>query len=463
MIRLRHLIRSMSTMASFDLLVIGGGSGGLACARRAASYGARVAVVEHGPLGGTCVNVGCVPKKVTFNASSLAEGIVDAKDYGFSVDAPSSIDYGYFKEKRDAYIKRLNGIYERNLEKEKVTLIRGNAKFSSPTSIDVDGVEYEASKFVIAVGGKPSPVTIQGGEHALNSDDFFKLKSIPKKVAVVGAGYIAVELAGIYNGLGAETHLFIRHGSALRKFDSMIQKHVMDELNSNGVIVHTSTDIKKISKQTSDNHVSLHTDSQVISGFEHVMYAIGRIPLTAELQLDKCNVKLDSRSYIPTNAFEETNVPHIFAIGDVNGKMELTPVAIAAGRKLSDRLFGGDKHAKSMLDYSAVPTVVFNHPPIGSIGLTEAEARVAYSDVKVYTSEFTNMYFSMCERKPKTAMKIICAGSEEKVLGIHMIGLGVDEILQGFGVAVKMGATKADIDRCVAIHPTSAEELVTMR
>ncbi|SPQ99414.1 Glutathione reductase [Plasmodiophora brassicae] len=451
---------------SFDLLVLGGGSGGLGCARRAASYGARVAIVEQGPLGGTCVNVGCVPKKVMFNASTLGESLDDARDYGFNVEENVTHDYPPLKSKRDSYIKRLNGIYETNIAKDNITLIRGTARFTSPTSVAVQGLEYFGERIVIAVGGKPAPVSIPGGELAINSDTFFKLSSLPPKAAIVGAGYIAVELAGIYSGLGCETHLFIRYDSALRKFDTMIQQRMMEELERHGVIIHRRSRITRISKNDSTELHSVHlADDAVAEGFGHVLFAIGRIPNTADLGLENCGVKMNEGGYIPTDEYEKTNLDHIFAIGDVNGKMELTPVAIAAGRKLADRLFGGPVHAKARLDYSFVPTVIFNHPPIGTVGLAEDEARATYGseNIRIYQSSFTNMYYSVCEHKPKTVMKVIVAGPEERVVGLHMIGMGCDEILQGFAVAIKMGARKADLDNCVAIHPTAAEELVTMR
>ncbi|CEP00678.1 unnamed protein product (mitochondrion) [Plasmodiophora brassicae] len=461
----------MASSTAFDLLVIGGGSGGVSCADRAASRGARVAVIEEGRLGGTCVNVGCIPKKIMYNTSYLAEAVEYAREYGFNIkqEGRPSLDYAALKKKRDAYITWLNGAYEDSLREEKIALIRGRGRFTGPRTVEVNGIEYTGERIVIAVGGLPSPVNIPGGELAINSDDFFALDKLPAKVAVVGAGYIAVELAGVLNGLGSETHLFIRYDSALRKFDTIIQEHAMDELEQNGVTVHRHSIVSRLSKEPTGT-IAVHVGSQSapLSGFDHVLYAIGRVPNTHALGLDTCGVQVDAAGYIRTDEFEKTNVDRIFAIGDVNGKIELTPVAVAAGRRLADRLYGGPGFRDSHLDYTNVPTVVFNHPPIGTVGITEDEARAKASaehPVKVYSTAFPNMFYSMCERehKPQTAMKIVCLGKDERVVGVHMIGRACDEIIQGFAVAVKMGARKADLDSCVAIHPTAAEEMVTMR
>lgn len=454
----------------FDYIVIGGGSGGLASARRAASYGAKVLLIESGRLGGTCVNVGCVPKKVMFNTASVFETLGDAKDYGFEIDSHSvKHNFSVIKTKRDAYIERLNGIYLTNITKDKIYLQRGKAKFVGKNQVQVGDKVFTGKYITIAVGGKPTMPEIPGKEHLITSDHFFELKELPKKVAVVGAGYIAVELACIFSILGSETDLVIRYDSPLRKFDSIIQEVLVGELKSLGINIVTQTIVKEI-KKSADKTLSLITlDGRSLGKYNQVLCAIGRDPMTQNLGLESAGVEVDANGYIPTNKFEETNIPEIFAVGDVNGKMELTPVAIAAGRRLSDRIFGGKKDAH--LNYDFIPTVVFNHPPIGTIGLTEAEARdiemknpenEAFK-VKIYSCKFTNMYHAPCNRKSKTAMKLVCQGPTEKVVGLHCIGIGSDEMLQGFGVAIKMGATKADFDNCVAIHPTAAEEFVTMR
>jgi glutathione reductase (NADPH) len=449
-----------SLAMQYDYLVIGGGSGGLASARRAASYGAKVLLIEKGKLGGTCVNVGCVPKKVMWNCATIAEMIHDAPEYGFEVKEQGH-DWNGLKVKRDAYIERLNGIYAKNLANDKVEYKAGLARFVGPKSVKV-GEE-------VVSGGKPLIPDIPGKEHLITSDGFFELEQIPKKVAVIGAGYIAVEFAGIFAILGAETSLVIRHATPLRKFDSMIQTVLVEELEKSEVNIVRETQITAVTKNA-DGTFSLYTrDGKVLSGFDCVLAAIGRIPLTKDLGLENAGVKVNSEGYIVTDKFEQTNVENVYAVGDVNGKMELTPVAIAAGRRLSDRLFGGKEG--SHLNYEMISTVVFTHPTIGTTGLTEEEARALESanpenpdlKVKVYKTRFTNMYHAPMQRKTATAMKLVCQGSNEKVVGLHTIGIGSDEMLQGFGVAVKMGATKADFDNCVAIHPTAAEELVTMR
>lgn len=447
------------TTRSFQLLVIGGGSGGLGCARRAAQHGASVAVVERGKLGGTCVNVGCVPKKIMFNCASMAEHLEESRWMGFPSSKSGDFDWNTVKKNRDAYIQRLNGIYEANLQKDGVTLIRGSAHFTGPNSIEVNGETYEGEQIVIACGGKPRPPppNMTGGEHVIFSDQFFELEQCPKKVVVVGAGYIAVELAGVLSLLGADAHLCIRHDEALRRFDSFIREDMMKSLDKM-LNVHRQFTPKLVEKSSDNTFTVTSEDGSSISGAEKVIYAIGRVPVADELNLESAGVKLNSRGYISSDKYETTlDQSHIFSIGDVNGKLELTPVAIAAGRKLADRLYGGK--TDSYLEYDNVPTVVFNHPPIATIGLTEDGAVKEYGQdkVKVYKSRFTSMTFALqqvpSEEKPKTSLKVVCVGDDERVVGIHMIGDACDEIMQGFGVAVKMGATKKDLDSVVAIHP----------
>lgn len=457
-----------------DYLVIGGGSGGLASARRAsAMYGAKAIAIENKRLGGTCVNVGCVPKKVTWNAATIKETIKEAKNYGFSVEETAPFDWTTFKQKRDAYIKRLNGIYEKNLSNDKVEYLHGTASFKDTKTVKVElddksEVEIRAKHILIAVGGHPTKPDLPGAELGIDSDGFFEIETQPKKVAVVGAGYIAVELAGMFNALGTETHLFIRHDKFLRTFDPMIQDKLTAEYERLGVIIHKNSSQSKV-EDIGNGQKRVHykdANGEGTLDIDVLLWAIGRSPELEKLNLGVTGVKTDKKDHIEVDEYQNTNVENIYALGDVCNKgFELTPVAIAAGRRLSDRLFGGKTNSK--LDYDTIPSVVFAHPECGSIGLTEPEAREKYgdADVKVYTSNFTAMYYAMMEpeHKAPTAYKIVCAGKDEKVVGLHILGLGSGEILQGFGVAVKMGATKADFDRCVAIHPTSAEELVTMR
>jgi glutathione reductase (NADPH) len=461
-----------------DFLVIGGGSGGLASARRASGiHGAKTIVVEAKRLGGTCVNVGCVPKKVTWNAAFIAETMHDANAYGFSVEQTKPFDWPTFKAKRDAYVKRLNGIYERNLSNDKVDYMHGYATLTGKNSAEVkldDGTtaQVNAKKILIAVGGHPTkPTNIPGAEYGIDSDGFFDIATQPKKVALVGAGYIAVEFAGMFNALGTETHLFFRHDKFLRQFDPMIQEGIVNEYERLGVKLHKHSKQTKIEKNEETGKLTIHyEDSEgqgVLEDVDELVWAIGRTPEVEKLNLEAAGVAQDAKKQIITDEYQNTNVDNIYSLGDVVGKVELTPVAIAAGRKLADRLFGGPKFANSKLDYENIPSVVFAHPEVGSIGLTEPQAIEKYGkdNLKVYTTSFTAMYYAMmdAEHKGPTKYKIVCAGPEEKVVGLHIMGLGSGEMLQGFGVAIKMGATKADFDNCVAIHPTSAEELVTLR
>ncbi|XP_077032965.1 glutathione reductase, mitochondrial isoform X6 [Agelaius phoeniceus] len=378
--------------AAYELLVLGGGSGGLAGARRAAELGARVALVEPQRLGGTCVNVGCVPKKVMWNTAVHAEFVHDHADYGFET-AGVKFNWRTIKEKRDAYVQRLNDIYENNVKKAHIDIIRGYGKFTAdpePT-IEVNGKKYTAPHILIATGGRPavpSDSEIPGASLGMTSDGFFDLEELPRRSVVVGAGYIAVEMVGILSTLGSKSSLLIRH--------------------------------------------------------------------------DK-GVRVDAKGHVVVDEYQNTTRRGIYAVGDVCGRALLTPVAIAAGRKLAHRLFEGRQDSR--LDYENIPTVVFSHPPIGTVGLTEEEAVAIHGKdkVKIYNTSFTPLYHAVTQRKVKCVMKLVCTGKEEKVVGLHMQGLGCDEMLQGFAVAIKMGATKADLDNTVAIHPTSAEELVTLR
>lgn len=372
---------------------------------------------------------------------------------------------------------RLNGIYDKNLNNDRVELIRGRASFVSKNEVEValtDGGKdtIRAKKILIAVGGHPSmPPNIPGSEMGISSDGFFELEKQPKKVALVGAGYIAVEMAGMFHHLGSETHLFIRQDKFLRPFDPMISEKITAEYERQGIHIHKHSKQTKVEKGDKEGWLKLHySDSETDSGIldiDCLLWGIGRAPEVEDLNLAAIGIKQSEKGHIVVDDYQNTSVDNIYALGDVCGKAELTPVAIAAGRRLGDRLFGGPQHANAKLDYSNIPSVVFAHPEAGSIGLTEPEAREKYGDenIKVYKTEFTAMYFAMMEadQKGPTAYKLIVTGKEEKVVGLHILGLGSSEILQGFGVAIKMGATKKDFDSCVAIHPTSAEELVTLK
>ncbi|KAI0389708.1 putative glutathione protein, partial [Xylariaceae sp. FL0594] len=479
----RHFSSTPHTMApiskEIDFLVIGGGSGGLGAARMAAGkFGAKAMIVESSRLGGTCVNVGCVPKKVTFNAAAIAESIHDSKAYGFSVQETAPFDWATFKQKRDAYVKRLNGIYERNLSNDKVEYVHGRAKLLSKNEVEItedDGTKsvVRANRILIAVGGRPaSPPDIPGAEYGTNSDGFFDIATLPKKVALVGAGYIAVEFAGMFNALGIETHLFIRYKTFLRTFDPMIQEGVTAEYERLGVHLHKESVQTRVDKNPATGKLTIHykdpSGEGAISDVDHLIWAVGRVPETDKLGLENVEgLKVNQKGHIVVDEFQNTTVDNIYALGDVCGKAELTPVAIAAGRRLAERLYGPPAvFANAHIDYTNIPSVVFSHPEVGAIGLTEPEAVEKYGqeNIKVYKTSFTAMYYAMMEpeHKAPTKYKVICAGPEEKVVGLHIMGLGSGEMLQGFGVAIKMGATKKDLDSCIAIHPTSAEELVTL-
>ena len=444
----------------YDYLAIGGGSGGIASANRASMYGQRCAIVEAKALGGTCVNVGCVPKKVMWFAGQVADAFKYAPDYGFT---PSLGEHSWqtLIDNREAYIGRIHTSYYNVLCKNKVDVIKGWASFVDKHTVKVGDRTITAKHIMIATGGKPFIPEIPGSEHILDSDGFFALQEQPKKVVIVGAGYIAVELAGLLNALGSDTHLVVRKANPLREFDKMLQETLVEQMEVEGIKIHRHTQITAINK--TNQQLEIQTDSDTnIPAVDAVIYAIGRTPITSGIGLENVAVELDQKGYIVTDEYQNTSVDNIYAVGDNTGRAQLTPVAVAAGRRLSERLFNGKTNEK--LDYDNIPTVVFSHPAIGTIGLTEEQAREQYGDkIKVYTSSFTAMYTAITKHRQPTKMKLVCLGEEEKVIGIHIIGHGADEMLQGFAVAVKMGATKQDFDNTVAIHPTSAEELVTMR
>ena len=444
----------------FDLLVIGGGSGGLAHAQRAAEYGAKAAVVEYGPLGGTCVNVGCVPKKVMWYAAHHAHQFNHAPDYGFDVNVAGH-DWGALKLRRDAYIKRLNNIYANNLDKRGVTHIEGGARFVDANTVDVDGRSYRAERIVVATGGRPIVPEVPGAEMGITSDDFFELATRPRRVLLAGSGYVSVELAGVFNALGSETRVVVRKEGVLRSFDKMLSGELMQAMRNSGIALDTGVIPESVQK--TDDGIILHGEGGRSFGpVDLLVWAVGRAPNTEALDVTNAGLQMDRDGFIPTDEYQRTNVENIFALGDVTGREALTPVAIAAGRRLADRLYGGMQGRH--LDYRLIPTVIFSHPTIGTVGMTEDEARAEYGDdVKVYTSTFTPMYYALGEDKQRSSMKLITTGEDERVIGCHVIGEGADEMMQGFAVAIRMGATKADLDDTVAIHPTSAEELVTMR
>jgi glutathione reductase (NADPH) len=445
----------------FDYICIGAGSGGIASANRASRYGQRVALIEAKAIGGTCVNVGCVPKKAMWYGAQVAEAInLYAPDYGFDVTV-NKFDWSKLVASREAYIKRIHGSYDRVLGNNKITVINGFATFVDKNTVEVNGTHYTAKHILIATGGRPVQPPIPGTELGIDSNGFFALDEQPKRAVVVGAGYIAVELAGVMHALGTDTHLVVRKHSPLRNFDPAISETLVELMAQHGPTLHTHATPSKIVKNadssltiTFENGESLETDC--------VIWAIGREPANDKIGLDRIGVELDDKGYIKVDKFQNTNVANVYAVGDNIGKVELTPVAVKAGRLLSERLFNGQTEAH--MDYDLIPTVVFSHPPIGTIGLTEPEAVDKYGkdNITVYNSSFAAMYTAVTRNRQMTKMKLVCVGKQQKVIGLHGIGFAMDEIIQGFGVAMKMGATKADFDACVAIHPTSSEEFVTM-
>jgi glutathione reductase (NADPH) len=450
---------------SWDLIVIGGGSGGIATANRAAKHGARVALIEKARLGGTCVNAGCVPKKVMWNAGQISKSLSMGSAYGFEIPS-HHWNYQLFAQRRAQYVERLNAIYSQNLTKNGVTVIRGEARFMANDTVSVAGRTLQAPHRLIAVGGKPSrPASIEGVNLGLSSDEMFALTSLPKKIAIIGAGYIAVEFAGALHDLGCDVSLFARKDRLLNHFDHEIGNHLQHEMEHHGITIHRSCEISAIRPAPQNTFLleSRSPGSSSFAGFDLVLLAVGREPALESLQLSLAGISPNGTGHIPVDEWQNTVVPGTYAIGDVIGKAELTPVAIAAGRRLADRLFHGQDQAK--LSYDLIPSVVFSHPPVGTLGLSETEAIAKYGQdqIKIYRSTFSNMLYSLQpEPRPKTFLKLVTQGPNEKIVGMHGVGDGMDEMLQGFAVAIKMGACKADFDRTIAIHPTAAEEWVLM-
>ncbi|KAI8341130.1 hypothetical protein BC941DRAFT_449591 [Chlamydoabsidia padenii] len=455
----------------YDFIVLGGGSGGIASARRAAAHGAKVAVIEqHGVLGGTCVNVGCVPKKVMWNTASIAEAIHDASSYGFDIKGTPKLNWPDIKRKRDAYVQRLNGIYDNNLTKDGIDWFHGKASFIDPHTIRLRLADYEVTmktkRVLVATGSHAVIPHVPGASLGIDSDGFFLLEEQPKDVVVVGTGYIGIELAGIFHTLGSHVTVVSRTTHILRPFDDTIRENLLKEMQRTGVDFTFNSHVTALEKQQDGRiQVSFEQDGKTNTiDTDTVLWAVGRVPNIADLNLDKVGVVVNDKNQIVVDAYQKTSVDNIFALGDVCGVYELTPVAIAAGRRMMDRLLGGDAFKDSRLEYENIPTVVFSHPTCGTIGLSEEQAKQKYGNdkIKSYTSTFVNLYYGVLDHKQQTSYKIVVAGPEERVVGLHLFGKGSDEILQGFGVAIRMGATKKDFDNCVAIHPTAAEELVTM-
>lgn len=441
-----------------DLIVIGAGSGGIAGARRAAKHGAKVAVIENKLPGGTCVNVGCVPKKLMWHAGGLRHATHEASGYGYS-EIHAELDWGKLVQRREDYLRRLNGIYLGNLEKDGIDYIQGAARFSCASKVEVGDQALTAPHILIATGAKPQVPDVPGAELGISSDGFFALTKQPERVVISGSGYIAVELAGLLRALGSQVDLVIRRDAVLRSFDTMLSEVLLAEMKQAGIRVHTSSEITGLSKDGDGIRAAINGNSEELIADE-VIWAIGREPNTDGLNLAAAGLETNQRGFIETDERQNTPVEGIYAVGDVTGRAQLTPVAIAAARRWAERVFA---EKDGYLDYNLIPTVVFSHPPIGTVGLSEAQAREKYGDeVKIYQSQFKSLYYALIDEKVQSAMKLVTVGADEKVVGCHVIGPGSDEMMQGFAVAIKMGATKSDFDNTVAIHPTASEELVTM-
>lgn len=442
----------------YDFLVIGGGSGGVRASRLAAGLGARVAVVEAAQLGGTCVNVGCIPKKLLSHAAHFSQQAEEAKGYGWQLDKPQ-FDWATLIANKDREITRLNGVYDRMLAGAGVTVIHGHATLSGPHEVQVNGQAIHARHILIATGGTPRLPDIPGIEHAISSNQAFHLPQLPKRVVVVGGGYIAVEFASIFNGLGAQATLLHRRQQLLRGFDADLGLHLAQEMAQLGVNFRWDEEILSIDKQTDGLHLQLQGGEQLV--VDCVMYATGRVPLTAGLGLDAAGVKINDKGAIEVDSHFTTNVPSIHAVGDVVDRMALTPVALAEGTVVAHHLFG--QGGKSAPDYELVPTAVFSHPQVGTVGLSEEAARERFGAVQIFQSSFRPLSNRMGGEPENVFLKLIVSKADQRVRGVHMVGDGAGELMQGFAVALQCGATKQQFDATIGIHPTVAEELVTMR
>ena len=449
-------------MREYDIIAIGGGSGGSATMNRAAMHGAKAAVIEGNIIGGTCVNVGCVPKKVMWYGAQVSETLKNyAADYGYTI-GETSFDFKTLRKNREAYIERSRQAFSNNFNRNGVDYIEGYARFVDKNTVEVNGEHIRAKHIVIATGSYAFIPNVPGSELGGTSDDVFAWEELPESVSIIGAGYIAVELAGVLHALGVKTDLFVRKGGPLRGFDQGIVEVLVEEMKKNGQPLHTHKVPQKLEK-LDNGDIQIHFEDGTTHTSQKVIWAVGRKANVHQLNLEAAGVELTERGFIQVDEYQNTTTPGIYALGDVSGEKELTPVAIKAGRTLAERLFNGKTDAK--MDYELIPTVVFSHPAIGSIGLTQeqAEAKYGVENIKVYQSTFAGMYSAITVHRQMTKLKLITLGEEEKIIGLHGIGEGVDEMIQGFAVALKMGATKADFDATVAIHPTASEEFVTMR
>lgn len=449
-------------MSSFDydLFVIGAGSGGVRLARMSAGMGAKVAVAEDRYLGGTCVNVGCVPKKLFVYASHVSEDLEDGQGYGWRNQGTLSFDWPTLRDNKNREIERLNGIYQNLLLNSGAEIITGRARIAGANSVVVNGQTYTAERIVIATGSWPFVPDIPGKELAITSNELFFLDELPKTATVVGGGYIAVEMAGILQGLGVSTTLMYRGELFLRGFDQEVREFVREEVSKKGIHLAFEDNINSISK-SGDGALSLTLDSGKTSQTGMVLYATGRVAHSYDLGLESCAVSTHDNGAIQVDEHFQTNVPSIYALGDVSGGIQLTPVALAQGMYLADYFFAGTK--PEPLDYDLIPTAVFCQPNIATVGLSEEQAKEQYSKLDVYVSKFKAMKHTLSGRDERTLMKLIVDKETDRVLGAHMVGVEAGEIIQGIAIAMKAGATKKHFDQTIGIHPTAAEEFVTMR
>lgn len=443
----------------FDLYVIGAGSGGVRAARFAAGFGAKVAVAESRYLGGTCVNVGCVPKKLLVYGAHFAEDFEQASGFGWSL-GEANFDWATLIANKDREINRLNGIYRNLLVNSGVTLHEGHARLVDAHQVEINGERFTAKHILIATGGWPQIPEIPGREHAIGSNEAFFLKELPKRVLVVGGGYIAVEFAGIFHGLGAQTSLLYRGDLFLRGFDGSVRKHLQEELTKRGLDLQFNADIERIDKQADGSLKATLKDGRVLEA-DCVFYATGRRPMLDNLGLENTGVKLDERGFVAVDDLYQTAEPSILAIGDVIGRVQLTPVALAEGTAVARRLFKPEQYRP--VDYANIATAVFSLPNIGTVGLTEEDARKHGHNVQIFESRFRPMKLTLTDCQEKTLMKLVVDADTDKVLGCHMVGPDAGEIVQGLAIALKAGATKQHFDETIGVHPTAAEEFVTMR
>jgi glutathione reductase (NADPH) len=445
------------TAFDYDFFVIGAGSGGVRAARRAAPHGARVAVAEDKALGGTCVNVGCVPKKLFVYAAEFSHALADARGYGWAPAQPG-FNWATLRDNKTNEISRLNRVYEKLLKDSGADILTGRARLIDLHTVAVGDRHYRARHILIATGGRPFLPDIPGREHAICSDEAFYLPRLPETIVIVGGGYIAVEFAGIFNGLGVKTHLVYRGDLFLRGFDQDVREALATEMSKRGIQLHFNEDIERIDPVADGFRARLKRGGDLDAGL--FMYATGRRANTEGLGLEHTKVRLDARGAIEVDADFRTAEPSIYALGDVIGRVELTPVAIREAMVLTENLFG---EGGAVMSYDNIPSAVFSQPSIGSVGLTEAQARERYANVRIFKSSFRPMKATLGGGDERALMKLVVNGDNDRVLGCHMLGDHAGEIIQGFAVAVRMGATKADFDRTIGIHPTAAEEFVTLK